>query len=136
MSGLRKQYNQAIAKILDDAESVTGWEFVPGGKHRKLLIHGKSRSVKLPVPWSPSDRRGVLNLMSQLRRIAASLCVLVSLVGCSDFRPVIDLKASGPKAQDAQLDEMHCGWLAERYDLDEETAMRKCLSGRGHSVLN
>jgi hypothetical protein len=62
--------------------------------------------------------------------------LLMFISGCSKYEPVIDLKASGDNASEAQIDEMQCEWMAERYDLDDEETKRKCLTGRGHSVLN
>ena len=66
---------------------------------------------------------------------------LLFLVGCGDFEPLIDLKASeGEKAKHAQEDHMECEWLIERYAeglfTNEDKMIRKCLDGRGHSVLN
>ena len=66
---------------------------------------------------------------------------LLFLASCSDFEPLIDLKASeGEKAKHAQEDHMECEWLIDRYAkglfTDDTEMIRKCLDGRGHSVIN
>ena len=66
---------------------------------------------------------------------------LLTLIGCGTYEPLIDLKASKEgKAKHAQEDHMECEWLIERYAeglfTDENEMIRKCLDGRGHSVLN
>ena len=65
---------------------------------------------------------------------------LLFLASCSDFEPLIDLKASeGEKAKHAQEDHMECEWLIEKFTegwfKDDAEMVRKCLDGRGHSVI-
>tara|TARA_R110001599_G_scaffold322880_1_gene534249 strand:+ start:4847 stop:5077 length:231 start_codon:yes stop_codon:yes gene_type:complete len=66
---------------------------------------------------------------------------LLFLAGCGNFEPLIDLKASeGEKAKHAQEDHMECEWLIEKFTegwfKDDAEMVRKCLDGRGHSVIN
>ncbi len=66
---------------------------------------------------------------------------ILFITGCETYEPLIDLKASEEgKAKHAQEDHMECEWLINRYAsgifTDETEMIRKCLDGRGHSVLN
>lgn len=70
---------------------------------------------------------------------AALLATLIALSACTSapYEPIVDLKASrNPKH--AQEDLMECEWLIQRYNkgVIEASMVRKCLDGRGHSVLN
>lgn len=69
------------------------------------------------------------------------LLSLTLLTACAGYEPLVDLKASkSPKTMQADL--MECEWLVERYGdhwfraAPDEAMVRKCLEGRGHSVLN
>ena len=63
------------------------------------------------------------------------------MIGCETYEPLIDLKASKEgKAKHAQEDHMECEWLIEKFTegwfKDDAEMVRKCLGGRGHSVIN
>lgn len=70
-------------------------------------------------------------------RTVSMVVALLALAACSAWEPVIDLKAS-KNPSEAQMDWMGCEWLAKKYSSygSEEPMTAKCLSGRGHSVLN
>ena len=63
----------------------------------------------------------------------------LALMGCS-YNPVVDLRASEDHAQLYQRDVYECKELAKQVDFaifpTWRQAVNKCLSGRGHSVLN
>ena len=66
---------------------------------------------------------------------------ILFITGCGTYEPLIDLKASKEgKAKHAQEDHMECEWLIDRYAkglfTDDTEMIRKCLNGRGHSVIN
>lgn len=60
-----KAFHRYVKGLL--AEHPPNWAVTTSGKHFKLchLPSGK----KLPIPFSPSDRRGILNFQSQVRKI-------------------------------------------------------------------
>ena len=66
---------------------------------------------------------------------------ILFITGCRTYEPLNDLKASKEgKAKHAQEDHMECEWLIDRYAkglfTDDTEMIRKCLDGRGHSVIN
>ena len=76
-----------------------------------------------------------------MKKLIILIIPLLFLAACGEFEPLIDLKASeGEKAKHAQEDHMECEWLIEKFTegwfKDDAEMVRKCLSGRGHSVIN
>lgn len=67
------------------------------------------------------------------------LMIVGSLAGCS-YSPVVDLRASGDRAQEFQRDVAECKDLAKNVTLSWSMGFSRivdqCLRGRGHSVLN
>lgn len=67
--------------------------------------------------------------------------LLILFLGACSYNPLVDMRASGSKAQYLQRDIMECReimkpiskiqWLPRHHKV-----MNKCLSGRGHSVLS
>ena len=45
------------------------YEVVNGGKHPKLMLEVNGRTVKYPIPYSPSDHRAAKNCLSEIRKI-------------------------------------------------------------------
>ena len=60
-------YQAAIARHFDDC-AIT-YTLVMGGKHPRLEFVVDGRAHRLTLPGSPSDQRGVKNLIADLRRL-------------------------------------------------------------------
>ena len=71
------------------------------------------------------------------------LIIAFMLSACS-YQPVVDLRASGGKAEYYQRDLNECrqiikdsrGWFVIPGEPIDKAMVNKCLTGRGHSVLS
>ena len=68
------------------------------------------------------------------------ILLILMLSGCT-YTPVVDLRVSGDKAQLYQRDLMECREIIKQitkreWGLAYEKVLAKCLTGRGHSIIN
>ncbi|PJO10510.1 hypothetical protein CRG49_002165 [Neisseria sp. N95_16] len=60
-----KEFHRYVKILL--SEHPPNWQVIASGKHLKLLHTPTGR--KVPIPFSPSDRRGFFNFKAQIRKI-------------------------------------------------------------------
>lgn len=68
----RNPFDEAMDRELQRWPSVTAVRSI-GGKHNRIILHHGDRSSVVVYPATPSDRRGVLNHIAQMRRILRDL---------------------------------------------------------------
>ncbi|WP_148560801.1 hypothetical protein [Magnetospira sp. QH-2] len=72
-----------------------------------------------------------------MKRLVVGIALLTTSACSGPWEPLVDLKASEDEtARTMQEDLMECEWLTDRYGDGDEQEVRRCMQGRGHSVLN
>ena len=62
-----RAYLESGVELLS-AHGIHQYKVVPGGKHPKIVFALNGVTRKFPFPRSPSDRRGLANWLSDLKR--------------------------------------------------------------------